>query len=296
MTTTTSTPPSPRRCLRIMQAHHLDCQGLRPQQIADQLGCSRSTVYVYFRDFQLHRSHILQTVAADRLADQVHVLTQPETEPEQHRQHIATARELRLLLTALPGLEQQEREQREQDEAERAAAVIALARSRHFWAGEDGHVRYFGGDSQDQCTPDCPMCRPDLYEGDDPIPPIRDLDDRVDARRRLQHLWDKDKADELGTTRTEPEPVGQIQEESGQNQTNLDEIGHSEDENPVPDEEFVPEPPNFPENPPPRKPVGRQYPVSWDNPFGYIPKTNLVYQTTYSPRGGYASDHPPRLR
>ena len=71
-------------------------------QIARQLGCARSTVYAYLRDFRLYRDHILRTVAADRLADQLYLLTHPDTKPEQSQRHIATARELRLLLLNFP--------------------------------------------------------------------------------------------------------------------------------------------------------------------------------------------------
>ena len=78
-------------------------------QIAELLGCARSTVYAYLRDFRLYRDHILRTVAADRLADQLYLLTYPDTQPEQHQRHIATTRELRLLLLNLPDIQQPER-------------------------------------------------------------------------------------------------------------------------------------------------------------------------------------------
>ncbi len=76
--------------------------------IARQLGCARSTVCAYLRDFRLHRAHILRTVAADRLADPVYLLTHPDTEPEQRQRHIATTRELRLLLLNFPTIQQPE--------------------------------------------------------------------------------------------------------------------------------------------------------------------------------------------
>ena len=124
---TMSNPPTPRRCRRILEAHHLDCQGCSPDEIATQLRCARSTVYAYFRDFQLHRAHILRTVAADRLADQVRILTTPETDPDQHRQTVAATRELRLLLQSLPAIHEDEDRRREQ---ELAAAAEEEARTR----------------------------------------------------------------------------------------------------------------------------------------------------------------------
>ena len=77
-------------------------------QIARQLGCARSTVYAYLRDFRLYRVHILRSVAADRLADQLYLLTHPDTQPEQRQRHIAATRELRLLLLNFPAIQQPE--------------------------------------------------------------------------------------------------------------------------------------------------------------------------------------------
>ena len=128
--TDTSIPPSPRLCLRIIEAHHLHCQALTHQQIADRMGCGRSTVSAYLRDFQRHRDHILHIVAGDQLLDQGYLLLQPD------------------------------------------APAIALARSCHFLAGPDGHIRFIAGPEIDQCMPACPRCFPELYEGDDAQPPV----------------------------------------------------------------------------------------------------------------------------
>ena len=98
----TSNPPTPRRCRRMFEAHHLDCQGLSLRQIGARLGRAHSTVHAYLKDFQRHRDHVLRTVAADLLADQLHILTHPETETDQRRQAVSTTRELRLLLLNLP--------------------------------------------------------------------------------------------------------------------------------------------------------------------------------------------------
>ena len=241
-------PPTPRRCRRILEAHHLDCQGLSPNDIAKQLRCARSTVYAYFRDFQTHRAHILRTVAADRLADQVHILTTPDTDPDQHRQTVAATRELRLLLAAMPNLQEQERQQREQLVNARQADAVALAQSRHFLAGEDGHVRYISRERYGQCLPECPMCHPELYEGDDPLPPLRSPHEVIDAD-----------LDEPAPTEPEPDQPSQNPDQSAPIQTNLDKSGHPDEENPVQDNESAPIPQNSPPiqpSPPtrPRKP------------------------------------------
>lgn len=107
----TSNPPTPRRCRRMFEAHHLDCQGLSLRQIGARLGRAHSTVHAYLKDFQRHRDHVLRTVAADYLADQLHILTHPETEPDQHRQAVVAARELRLLLLNLPAIGEHDQHQ-----------------------------------------------------------------------------------------------------------------------------------------------------------------------------------------
>ena len=291
-TTATSNPPTPRRCRRIVDAHHLASQGRSLEQIAQQMGCARSTAAAYLRDFRLHRAHILQTVAADQLVDQVVLLTQPQSDPAQHRQHVATTRELRLLLSALPSLQEHERQQRERIEAERLASATALARSRHHWAEEDGHLRYPGFGQADSCKPECPTCHPELYEGENPLPPIRSLQDQAAAQRRFPHYFADPVLDEPVPTETEPEPSSYFPDDSGQIETNLDNSGPQIEEFPVLDEES----PQITRNSRPPTPVGPEFPVSWDNPLGYIPPSQLISHTAYTPLGGRRSDQPPRWR
>ena len=207
-------PPTPRRCRRILEAHHLDCQGLSPDAIAEKLHCARSTVYAYFRDFQLHRAHILRTVAADRLADQVHILTTPETDPDQHRQTVAATRELRLLLQSLPGIEAEEHTQRERSYSE----------SEMF---PDGHRRLINGPNAGQCDTHCIGC-------------IR------------EHLSRSKDLDEPGITEPEPDQSSQIPDESAPIQTNLDKSGQEIDQNPAHDRKSASTRQNSP--PTPRQP------------------------------------------
>ncbi len=135
--TAADNPPTPRCCRRILEAHHLDCQGLSLQQIGDRLGCARSTAHAYLRDFRIHRTHILHTVAADRLASQVYRPTQHQTDPAQHRQ-------LRFLLLNppdlyanhsddldQPGLTKPEPDQPSQDPGESGPIQTNLDKSEH---------------------------------------------------------------------------------------------------------------------------------------------------------------------
>ncbi|MDE2966969.1 MAG: hypothetical protein OXS30_05735 [Chloroflexota bacterium] len=297
MTTITS-PPTPRRCRRILEIHHLDCQGHSAEQIAEQLGCARSPVYVARRDFELHRAHVLRTVAADNLADQVHCLTQPAADPARHRQTVAATRELRLLLAAMPELQEHEQQERERIEAAREAPAIAIAHSRHFLAGQDGHARYIGGSEVGQCMPDCPRCFPHLYEGEDARPPV--VNGFISTQPANHHDDDpsddpSDDPDEPALIQPEPEPDHQFPDESGQNRTNLDEFGQEIEELPVPSGKSSKNTRNSRPTKPP-KPVGREYPVSWDNPFGYIPRINLIREETYTPMGGRDFYNPHRRR
>ena len=242
-TAATTNPPTPRRCRRILEAHHLDCQGLPPDEIADRLGCARSTVYNYFRDFQRHRAHILRSVAADRLADQVQRLTQPTSDADQHRQTVAATRELRLLLTAMPKLEAQEPPQ--PDPADNPYAILndpdALLHEWESRVDPDGHHRHIRGPAQGKCSLACPGC--------------------------LGRL-DRD-PDGLGTIDTEPEQPSQYPDPSAPIETNLDKSGHQNGRSPVSGRKF----PKTPQNSRPRRPVGPQYPFSWDdNPVGYLPR------------------------
>ncbi|MCY3570908.1 MAG: hypothetical protein OXH19_06155 [Chloroflexi bacterium] len=225
----TPNPPTPRRCRRILEAHHVDCQGLSPEDIATKLRCARSTVYAYFRDFQLYRAHILRTVAADRLADQVHILTTPDTDPDQHRQTVAATRELRLLLQSLPAIEAQEDQQREP----------AYAEDEMF---PDGHRRLINGPNAGQCATHCIGC----------------------LREHLARpADDSDKhPDEPGITEPEPDQSSQIPDESAPIQTNLDKSGQQIDQNPAPDNESAPD---SPKSPPiqPIPPTRPRQPQNW---------------------------------
>ncbi len=259
--------------------------------------CARSTAAAYLRDFRLHRAHVLRTVTSDQLVDQVVLITQPDSDPAQHRQHVATTRELRLLLNAMPGLEEHERQQQEEIEAARLASETALARSRHYEAGQDGHVRYYGVANSDKCQPDCPTCNPELFEGDDPLPPIKSLADRAAVVQRFPDLWPNSRSymapnpdpDESAPIEPEPDQSALNPDESGQIWTNLDESGPQIQEFPVPHNES----PKFPQNFHPPKPVGPEYPVSWENPTGYIPRNNVIAHTTYTPTGGRRTYRPP---
>lgn len=132
-------PPTPRRCRRMFEAHHLDCQGLSLRQIGARLGRAHSTVHAYLKDFQRHRDHVLRTVAADYLADQLHILTHPATEPDQQRQTVAAIRELRLLLLNLPAI--QEPRQPQHDAARINAPVQNLDEPGSLETEPDQHCK-----------------------------------------------------------------------------------------------------------------------------------------------------------
>ena len=288
--TTSPNPPSPRRCLRILEAHHLSCQGLSLRQISERLDCARSTVSGYLRDFQIHRAHILHSVAADRLADQVHLLTQPDAEPAQHRRQIAAARELRLLLRDLPRLQEHDEQRRAQVEAIRNAPAIALARSRNRYAGPDGHARYFAGPDKGQCTDKCAMCHPEIYETDDAQPSTLDsfgdplpspITDSFGDPLPSSDLTEPDLSE------PDPDPSPPFPDESDLIQTNLDKSEHLDDEKPAPGAVAVLPPKNLRRTPahPPIEPSRRDDPftittigtITIDAPEADYPGQPLVF-------------------
>ncbi len=244
----TTKPPTPRRCRCILEAHHLDCQALSLRQIADRPGCAHSTVHAYLRDFQLHRAHILRTVAADQLAEQVYQLTQSQTEPDQHRRHVASTRELRLLLLSLPAIQQHDERQ-----GEPANAPIDDQTNEQFpnsRVDADGHRRYIAGPDNGQCVLARPRCVLGFYAN---------YSDDLD-----------DDPDQPGLIKPDQDQASQDQEESGQIQTNLDKSEHQSDEFLAPDKEFTVPSQISPQWRSP-KPVGPHCPASWHNLIGYIP-------------------------
>ncbi len=239
MSQPTSKPPTPRRCQRILQAHHLRCQGLSLTQIAAAMNCARSTSAAYLRDLRLHHHHILQTLVEDQLLDHIQLLTEPGQEPKQHQQRVATARELRLLLTALPKIEAARERKREQPGSdEPAEEQPPCSQYDHAFALVNGQ------DRPDNCPDDCEFTKP---------PYARDLDSP-------------------GQTEPDREPSPQISPQSSQIEQNLDKSGLPPSASPAPDSEFSPPAPISR----PKPKVGPQYPYhEYDNPFGHAPKPTL---------------------
>ena len=273
MTATTTKPPSPRRCERIIQAQLLRNQGLTIRQIADRLGCAPSTVHAYLRDFQRYRSHILQSRATAHLVEQIELLTQPGQERGQLQERVAATRELRLLFTALPKIadadERKRERELEQPERDREELTVALARMLHPYADADGHALAGSGG----CLRNCARCHIEAY--DSPL----DVDPNS-----FGYLW------------TNGLLSSQIAPKSEQTPTDPNISEQPEDEFPVPDDEFAPLPQNSlpppeseqePEQWPSAEPdiaqpepeVGPEYPISWDNPFGYLTPGATVYNS-----------------
>ena len=109
-------PPLERRPL-LFEAARLRAQGLKLRQIGEQMGCSRGTVANYLQEFERHRFQLLQTVAVDQILDSVLAIVASDDDetPVQVRDRLHAARELRLLLSALPGLADYDEQQRQHD-------------------------------------------------------------------------------------------------------------------------------------------------------------------------------------
>ena len=94
---------NPAQRAKRLQAHSLRCQGLTYRQIGERMRCAHSTSAQYVRDFESHRSEIIESLAADLLVHSVANLQTPD--PDLHAQHINAARELRLLVNSLDQVE-----------------------------------------------------------------------------------------------------------------------------------------------------------------------------------------------
>ncbi|MYA02381.1 MAG: hypothetical protein F4038_02630 [Chloroflexi bacterium] len=94
---------NPAQRAKRLQAHSLRCQGLTYRQIGERMHCAHSTAAKYVRDFESHRSEIIESLAADLLVHSVANLQHPD--PDLHQQHINAARELRLLVNSLDQVE-----------------------------------------------------------------------------------------------------------------------------------------------------------------------------------------------
>ncbi len=273
---------NPRRRARLLQAHNLRCQGLTLRQIADQMGCAHSTVSQYLRDFHTHQDAIIETLAADHL---VHSLSQLDpSDSDLHDRHISAARELRLLLDTLDRIadRQQRRTRRiyESKEVDDMKFLDQLDRLiTHFQAA--GHPYTDPANFDPDAFPFNQLQR--FIPADEmrefvnnitpPVPAPEPKPAPVPAAAREPALLPHPYA--AYANDPDPEPPEPVQIRTNPNTTEQATAKFPEnhatyptdDENyPIPSEQSPPQPP--------RKPVGPQYPASWDNPLGYLPVTN----------------------
>ena len=106
-------PPLERRPL-LVEAGRLRAKGLKLRQIAKEMGCSRGTAANYLEEYERHRFQLLQVVAVDQLLGSVLELVAPNDNHQAitARDRLHAARELRLLLGALPALGEHDEQQR----------------------------------------------------------------------------------------------------------------------------------------------------------------------------------------
>ena len=121
---------NPAKRAKRLQAHSLRCQGLTYRQIGERMRCAHSTAARYVRDFESHRSEIIESLAADLLVHSVANLQTPD--PDLHAQHINAARELRLLVNSLDQVED-----RRQKRARRVAMEEEADALKNIQALED---------------------------------------------------------------------------------------------------------------------------------------------------------------
>ena len=100
--------PDPAQRAKLLQAYLLRQQGLTLRQIAARMECAHSTVASYLKEFEFFRADLIHELAADQVVS--HLIGLADVDDEHHDRRLAAVRELRLLLTALPGISRAETE------------------------------------------------------------------------------------------------------------------------------------------------------------------------------------------
>ena len=233
-----------------------------------RLGCAHSTVSAYLRDFQHPpRQYILETFARRRQAGRPGPATGHRTRtrtPREHQQHVAAARELRLLLGTLCQGSRPDRNASAQTPRAppRSARPPPPARNS---TGPDGHSR----DEHGRCRPRTVRCA-----GPRSTKTWRPGSNNSPLQHRTRPRTNSS-LPAIHPPKSPPNP-DQIQTRSEQIRT------IPEPESPVPGDEFVP--PAQESRPQPK--IGPQYPASWDNPYGYIyePERDPLLQRMFGRR------------
>ena len=282
---------TPRRRANALQAHSLHCQGLTYRQIAERMHRSPSTIASYIKDFKTHRDEITESLAADQLVHSLAGINTPD--PELHQQHITTARELRLQVDTIDRLtERRQRRGRRIQEEQIADAV------RETKAAEELATFMIQNNLWDDPTPLDRLIETGKFPSEPDAPePILHITDapRPDAGPRATNAANRT------ATLSPPNPARRTPKRTSKNPANSPIKPAST--TPIPDQTRTnPNKPDQdrnqntakqaksssrrrqskksrqqkPQLPPrprkPAKPVGPQYPASWDNPLGYIPR------------------------
>jgi hypothetical protein len=253
---------------------------------------SPSTIAGYINDFQTFRDEITQSLAADQL---VHSLAQLDTpDPDLHQQHINTARELRLQTDTLDKItdRRQRRDRRIQEEeiqdvirenkaAEELAEVMI---ETGLWTDPTPFRQLFETEEILSGTPPTPHTP---HPNSDAPLPYSDAP-RPDAGPRATNSTDtyaklsppptatetsrispnKTKHQPQMSERTSPTPE-QIRSNPNKPDQDHTEFPAKHGKSYSQRRETTKQRRNGPQNP-----TGPDYPVSWHNPVGYIPRGN----------------------
>ena len=236
------------RRTKALKALDLRAQGLTLRQIARRMRCAHSTVSAYLRDIDREPTETTQSLVEEQLVLAVRRFTASDS--DLHERHIAAGRELRLLLDTLDRLA--DRRQRRQTrltelEAQREAETAA---KDQLSAGTEPDTFDYYETWEEEYRRTSLGC--EHVQG--PVP-------------REPHPYDCYRLDfEQESTVSEPTRTNPNKTEQ-----DLDEFPANHAASDFDDEQFAPVSEQLKPPPKPRKPVGPQYPVSWDNPFGYIP-------------------------
>ncbi len=280
---------TPRRRANAIQAHSLHCQGLTYRQIGERMNRSVSTVAAYIKDFHAHRDEITASLAADQLVHSLAGINTPD--PDLHQQHINTARELRLQVDTLDKVTErrQRRDRRIQEEQikdftreSKAAEELAKTLIENDLWEDPTPLNHFAATGQ--LLPDAPIppisdaprpARPGQRPGDaGPSAPnsantAAPLSPPTSPKKRTENpTKPKSNSQKTKQTRTNPNKSEQAPATSPAKQAK----STSKRRKTKKQRRQKPEKPQLPPRPP--KPTGPEYPASWDNPLGYVPRRN----------------------
>ena len=208
---------SPVRRTKVLRAYELRCQGLTIRQIAAEMDCAPSTVLKYLRDFDAHRSEIIESLAAEQLVRSLQQLD--SADGERHDRQIAATREFRLLLESLDRTadrrQRRERRVRENEvhdlerEHQQIYEIVETMLKYGYWDPEEDMSDFFEPVFGPRHNPDAPTDAPQANPQPIPLPaPEQPPANRAQSRRERKQQRAKSAQTRTKSNKTEQDSNG----------------------------------------------------------------------------------------